>query len=206
MGMSEIFGLMTRASEPVPLRGVKAEADILGRGARVKVSQRFRNEEQTAIEAVYKFPLPEGAAICGFTARLDGRVIRGEVEERDKAFEIYDDALSKGDGAYLLDQERPNIFTLSVGNLNSGSEVVTEVEYVTLLDGDGKSTRFLLPTTISPRYIPDGVKEEDGIPEDGKIHPPYALEVPYGLNVSISIRKGSLLQSIESPMLITSQN
>ena len=132
-------------------------------------------------------------------AHVDGRVIRGEVEERDKAFEIYDDALSRGDGAYLLDEERPNIFTLSVGNLNPGSEVVTEVEYVTLLDGDGKNTRFFLPTTISPRYIPDGVKEEDGIPEDGRIHPPYALEVPYGLSVSINIHKGALLQSVESP-------
>lgn len=197
--MLEGFGLMTHTSEPVPLKGVKVEGDILGRGARVWVSERFRNEESTAIEAVYKFPLPEAAAICGFKARVDGRLIRGEVEEGDKAFDMYDDALSRGDGAYLLDEERPNIFTLSVGNLNPGSDVVTEIAYVTLLDGNGRDSRFFLPTTISPRYIPDGGKEEDGIPEDGKLHPPYALDVPYGLSISIRIHKGTLLRSIESP-------
>ena len=35
--MSKILGLMTSASEPVPLKGVKVDADILGRGARVCV-------------------------------------------------------------------------------------------------------------------------------------------------------------------------
>ena len=86
--MTETNGLISSTSEPVPMLGVKVEADILGRGARVKVSQNFRNQEARAIEAVYKFPLPEGAAICGFKAIADGKVIRGEVEEREKAFEI----------------------------------------------------------------------------------------------------------------------
>ena len=112
--MNEKYGLLSSASDPIPLLGVKVEGDILGRGAKVRISQRFRNQENKAVEAVYKFPLPEGAAVCGFRAVLDGKKIQGQVEERDRAFEIYDDALSRGDGGYLLDEERPNIFTRPV--------------------------------------------------------------------------------------------
>ena len=107
--MNDVYGLLSQRLDPIPLVGVKVEGDILGRGARVIVSQRFRNMEKTAVEAVYKFPLPEGSAICGFKARVNGRTIQGQVEEREKAFEIYDDALTKGHGGYLLDEERPNI-------------------------------------------------------------------------------------------------
>lgn len=197
--MNDVYGLLSQRLDPIPLVGVKVEGDILGRGARVIVSQRFRNMEKTAVEAVYKFPLPEGSAICGFKARVNGRTIQGQVEEREKAFEIYDDALTKGHGGYLLDEERPNIFTLSVGNLNPGAEAVIEIEYITLLDIEGKKIRFFLPTTVSPRYIPDEMDDDNGIPVDGKLHPPYAADVPYGLFISLRIHKGELLESVESP-------
>jgi len=197
--MTETNGLISSTSEPVPMLGVKVEADILGRGARVKVSQNFRNQEARAIEAVYKFPLPEGAAICGFKAIADGKVIRGEVEEREKAFEIYDDSLARGDGGYLLDEERPNIFILSVGNLNPNADVTVEIDYLTLLDTEGPKTRFFLPTTISPRYLPEDMEEDDGIPPESKLHPPYASNVPYGLSISLRIHKGNLLEGVESP-------
>ncbi|MBU2497656.1 MAG: VIT and VWA domain-containing protein, partial [Proteobacteria bacterium] len=197
--MSELDGLMKTDSTPIPLTGVRVEGDILGRGAKVRVIQRFKNNEQEAVEAVYKFPVPEGAAICGLRVHVGGRVIQGRLEEREKAFEIYDKALEQGDGAYLLDEERPNILTLSVGNVNPGSEVVTEIEYVMLLDSDGGRNRFFLPTTISPRYIPDGMEEENGIPEDERVNPPYAIEVPYGLSIAIAVHQGAQIESIESP-------
>ena len=130
---------------------------------------------------------------------LDGRVIKGQVEEREKAFKIYDEALGRGDGGYLLEQERPNIFTLMVGNLNPGMEVLVEIEYVTLLDWEGDKVRFFLPTTISPRYIPDRMPEREGIPEAARIHPEYAREVPYGLSLDLNIHDAPSIQAVESP-------
>jgi Ca-activated chloride channel family protein len=41
--------------------------------------------------------------------------------------------------------------------------------------------------------------DDNGIPVDGTIHPPYAAEVPYGLSISLKLHKGSILESIESP-------
>lgn len=197
--MNEIYGLFSVKTGPVPLQGVKVDGDILGHGAKVKISQRFKNMERKAIEAVYKFPLPEDAAIYGLRAVIDGKRIQGQVEESEKAFERYDKALMKGDRASILDQERPNIFTLSVGNLNPGAEVTIEIEYAVLLGMEGQEVRFFLPTTISPRYIPDGMDARDGISESSRLHPAYAEDVPYGLSLSLNIHNGGLLKSIDSP-------
>ena len=106
--MTEECGLISKAGQPVPLLGVSITGDILGAGARVNIRQRYKNNEDQPIEAIYKFPLPEGAAVCGFRIHLDGRVIKGQVEEREKAFKIYDEALGRGDGGYLLEAEDRN--------------------------------------------------------------------------------------------------
>ncbi len=105
---------------PIPLEGVRIDARLEGLASEVTVAQRYRNRETVAVEAVYVFPLEEGAAVCGFEARIGDKIVRGRVEEREKAFEIYDDAMADGDGAFLLDQERPNVFTASVGGLRPG--------------------------------------------------------------------------------------
>jgi Ca-activated chloride channel family protein len=190
---------MFAGDHPIPLTGVEMQAQIIGRGARVKVIQNFLNVEDKAIEAIYKFPLPEGAAICGFRALIDDRIVIGEIEDRETAFALYDKALTKGDGAYLLDEERPNIFTLSVGNLPPGKKAAIELEYATLIETNGRETRFFLPTTISPRYVPVDMPEQEGIPIKEIINPPFQLQVPYGLSISITVHGADQIESIQSP-------
>ena len=124
---------MTSHQALIPLQGVRIEACLTGLGSEVTVTQRYTNLEAVDVEAVYVFPLAEGAAVCGFTARVGDRLIRGRVEEREKAFEVYDDAMAAGHGAFLLDQERPNIFTVSVGNLRPQQTVEIAITYVTPL-------------------------------------------------------------------------
>jgi Ca-activated chloride channel homolog len=197
--MRELFGVMSKNNHPIPLLGVRVEGQLLGRGAKLTMQQRFRNEENNPIEALYKFPLPENSAVTGYTIWVGEKEIKGIVEERDKAFGEYDTAMINGDGAYLLDEERPNIFTLSVGNLNPGMEVIVEITLVFLIDSEGSKYRLTLPTTISPRYVPPAMPDEDGIPITDIIHPPYAPDVPYGLSLLFQIHHSGKLASVESP-------
>jgi Ca-activated chloride channel family protein len=182
-----VSGLLDGNGDVIPLEGVEVAGDIVGRGAKVRICQRFRNAGEEPIEAVYKFPLPESAALCGFRAIVDGRVIEAVIEEREKAFDIYDRALSEGDGAQLLDEERPNIFTLSVGNIKPGGVVVMEINYVMLLETHGPEVRFFLPMAVSPRYVPDREPDQDGIPVAELVNPPFALDVPYGMKLDLTI-------------------
>ena len=200
MSDSQVEGILfEKDGGAVPLAGVGVQADINGRGAKVKISQRFRNTEKKPIEAVYKFPLPENAAVCGFRALIDNRIIEGKIEEKEKAFELYDKALADGYKAQLMDEERPNIFTLSVGNIKPGSSVIIEITYITLLDAHNTDVRFCLPTTISPRFTPESQKDDNGIPVSDIVNPPFAFQVPYGLMINVNVHDRKAITSIESP-------
>src|SRR5215471_12659520 len=100
----------------VPLVGVDVTGEVFGAHARVVLRQRYENREKKPIEALYTFPVPSDAALVGFSMECNGRRLEAEVKEREEAFAAYDDALSAGHGAALLDEERRNVFTASVGN------------------------------------------------------------------------------------------
>ena len=186
-------------AEPIPLTGVTVEGEIHTFYAKVVLSQRYVNRESKPIEAVYVFPLDEGAAVCGFEAVIDGTLVVGEMLERDEAFERYDDAMQAGHGAYLLDEERPDVFQASIGNLPPGQEVLVRLTYVTELGIDDGRVRFAIPTTVSPRYAPLEDHQGTGRPDAETMNPPVAWSVPYGLNLSIRIVMPEGITGLESP-------
>ncbi len=192
-------GLFAADRRQVPLEGVRIDARLAGLATEVTVAQRYRNREAVPVEAVYVFPFEEGAAVCGFEVRIGGRVVRGRVEEREEAFEIYDDAMAEGHGAFLLDQERPDVFTASVGNLRPDESVEIRITYVALARFDGSALRFAIPTTVSPRYVPEDVEPEVGQPDAERVNPDRWLSVPYGLELKVEVEAGSGVLGVESP-------
>ncbi len=192
-------GLFASDLRQVPLEGVRIDARLEGLGTEVTVAQRYRNRESCAIEAVYVFPLEEGAAVCGFEAKVGERIIRGRVEEREEAFEIYDDAMEDGHGAFLLDQERPNVFTASVGNLRPGEAVEIRITYVALATHQGAGIRLMIPTTVSPRYVPRDMPPEVGQSDGERVNPERWREVPYGLELRVEVEAGGQIAGVESP-------
>jgi Ca-activated chloride channel family protein len=192
-------GLIAASGAAVPLAGVGVKAEMFGLFARVEVTQRFINREAVPIEAVYTFPLDEGAAVCAFEAVIDDTLVVGEIKERDAAFDAYDSAIAAGHGAYLIDRERPDVFTASIGNLPAGKEVLVRLVYVTALQVEGTAVRFVLPTTISPRYAP----AEDRLTRGGavaeRLNPPVAWQVPYGLNLQVRLTTQGRPAAVDSP-------
>ncbi|MGB6995691.1 MAG: VIT domain-containing protein, partial [Thermoanaerobaculia bacterium] len=187
------------AGQAIPLEGVSVEVTICDFCSRVTLMQRYRNREDNPIEAVYVFPIDEAAAVCGFEALIDDVHVVGEVKERDEAFEIYDDALAEGHGAYLLDQERPDVFTASIGNVPPGKEVLIKITYVAELQPEGEDLRFVLPTTVSPRYAP--AEDRVGVsptPAEA-VNPEIAWKVPYGLELTVELEMPSRILALESP-------
>ncbi len=198
MTETALAGLIARG-EPIPLEGVTVDAEIRDFCSRVTVTQRYRNREEKPIEAMYVFPLDERAAVSGFAALVDGVEIVGEVKEREEAFETYDDALIEGHGAFLLDQERPDVFTARIGNLLPGEEALVRITYVAELGLEGEDLRFVLPTTLSPRYAPAEDRRGVGRSEAEAVSPPVAWRVPYGLELTVHLEMPSSIRGLESP-------
>ena len=192
-------GLITAEHAQVALDGVAIAAEISSFCARVTVTQRYVNRETQPIEAVYVFPLDEGAAVCGFQALIDGTLVVGEVKEREDAFKQYDEAIERGDGAFLLDEERPDVLQASVGNLPPGKEVLLKLTYVRELPVEGAGLRFSIPTTVSPRYAPADDKRGVGRPDAEALNPPVDWDVPYGLDLTVRLAMRGVISRIESP-------
>jgi Ca-activated chloride channel family protein len=192
---------------PVPLEGVAVEGEVYAAHARLVVRQRYRNVEARPIEAIYTFPLPSDAVLVGFAMECEGRRVEGCVKERDEAFLAYDEALTKGHGAALLDEERKNVFTASVGNLLPGEETVVEIAYVQRLAADEGTLRLVVPTLVAPRYIPGApggdrsghgaASPTDRVPDADRISPRIGA-VDYGLSLRVVFDLGRAL-AIESP-------
>jgi len=152
-----------------PLKHTDVRADISGFIARVKVRQTFYNPYNEKIEAVYVFPLPHTAAVDEMTMVIGERRIIGMIRRREAARFIYEQALAAGLTAALLEQERPNIFTQSVGNIKPHQEINIEISYVDVLKYDMGTYEFHFPMVVGPRYIPGApISKKPEVPDELK--------------------------------------
>ncbi|MBI1372923.1 MAG: VWA domain-containing protein [Phycisphaera sp.] len=144
---------------PLPLKHTDVHGDIAGPIATVDVTQQFANPFSEKIEAVYVFPLPDDAAVSEFVMQIGERRIRGIIRERDEAERIYSQAKHAGRVASLLTQERANIFTQKVANIEPGKRVDVHIRYFhTLAYVDGWY-EWVFPMVVGPRYNPAGTAD-----------------------------------------------
>jgi Ca-activated chloride channel family protein len=187
-------------SDQIALRGVRLEAELAGMSLKATLEQTFVNLESKAIEAVYTFPVPETAAVCGFEAVTSDCVLTAEIDEANAALKQYDDAIAAGDAAFMLEQVRPDVFSARVGNLKPQQAVKIKISYVAPLDRVDRSLRVRFPTTIAPRYASvagSGDILQTVIDADA-LNPPHVLAVPYGLEMRVDVRLGSDVRTISS--------
>jgi Ca-activated chloride channel homolog len=195
-----------------PLKHTDVKAQISGYVARVTVKQTFQNTFKKKIEAVYTFPLPENAAVDEMTMRIGDRVVKGEIKKKEEAREIYEAAKASGHIASLLDQERPNIFTQSVANIEPGAEIEIEIKYVDMLPYDSGSFTFNFPTVVGPRFMPGKpqgysgtgrVRDTDEVPDASKISPPVAAageRAGHDISISVDIAAGVPIADVRSKL------
>lgn len=186
----------------LPLAQIQVQARIATQVAEVSLEQRFENNLSTALEAVYIFPLPGGAAVSHFELRAGERTIVAQIQERGQARDNYQAALAKGQQAALLEQEREGVFTVSLGNLMPGESLSVKLVYSQVLPLSQLGLCELrLPTVVAPRYLPGEALEEaasgsgtaldtDRVPDASRISPPllapgFDPRIDFSLKVQI---------------------
>ncbi|KNC99654.1 uncharacterized protein SPPG_05035 [Spizellomyces punctatus DAOM BR117] len=172
---------------------VNAVATVRDSVASVLVEQSYQNSfNEAAVDAVYIFPLYEGAAVCDFEVEIDGRKARGEVKEKEEAKKDFQKAVDEGKLASLLESHSADVFQTSIGNIPAGKVVTIHLRYISELKGDAQADqlRLVLPTTIAPRY------NSGSIP-----HPAEAGSQPAGtlLNISVRCEMTYPILSVKSP-------
>ena len=140
--------------ETVPLLHTDVAVDVRGLVAAATVTQQYANSSAQPIEAIYVFPLPHDAAVYDMEIRIGDRLIRSSIREREEAIHVYEAAKAEGKHAALMEQERPNIFTMSVANIMPGDRIDVRLRYVEPLRWEDGRLRLVVPTVVGPRYIP----------------------------------------------------
>ncbi|MCL6622700.1 MAG: VWA domain-containing protein, partial [Syntrophobacterales bacterium] len=182
------------------MKGVAIHVSGQGPASRVTVAQEYRNDESRPVEAIYTFPLPEEAAVCGFHVELGGQILKGQVEDKEKCLEEYDAALARGAGAFLLDQDRPNVFTAYVGNLRPQEEVVLRLSYVAPLTWLPDGLQLIVPTVVSPRYFTAEQLQKMDPAELLHLTPPAVMgPLPYGFTLTVDLELPGRLVGVECP-------
>lgn len=138
--------------EPALLLNTDADIEVNGPVAEVTLTQRFSNRARGFTEGIYVFPLPENAAIHGMNMLVGDRRIQGQIHEKQQARKIYEKARESGQRTGIVEQERPNIFTVSVANIAAGERIAVEIRYTQVLERDAARFSLRLPLTITPRY------------------------------------------------------
>ncbi|RDH83002.1 MAG: marine proteobacterial sortase target protein [endosymbiont of Galathealinum brachiosum] len=161
----------------MPLLRTVVDMHVSGMISRNHVKQYFKNPNDSWIEAIYVFPLPENSAVDHMRMRIGNRIIEGEIKEKQEAKRLYKKAQKEGKKTALIEQQRPNLFTNQVANIGPGETIVIEIEYQQTLHYDQGNFSLRFPMAITPRYIPGkAINETIPLAESGWAH--NTLQVP----------------------------
>lgn len=138
------------------LLSTNVDATISGVIANVEVEQLYVNAGDSIVDATYVFPMSTQAAIYGMEMDVNDRTIVAEIRRKEEAQEIFDNADSTGLTATLLEQHRPNVFQMSIANINPGDSITVRMVYTELLIPVEGVYQFVFPTIVGPRFTTGG--------------------------------------------------
>lgn len=166
----------------LPLKGVECEFSVRGGLADVCMSQIFRQENPNPLDCEYLFPLPADASVYCCEANVNGRIIRAEIKERGEARKFAADKKAAGFRTALVESERENLFTLSLGNVQPDDLIVIRLKYFQTLRAMDEARSVEIPFCPGVRYIPGKpllrsnsgkgvVDDTDEVPDASRISP-----------------------------------
>lgn len=120
--------------------------------AELTLVQQFQNTTNDWVEGRYLFPLNEASSIRALSMQTGDRRIVGTILPRAEARKTYEAAQKAGQVASVVEQQRPNLFTMKVANIAPGDTIEVTLDVVIPVDAANGRLSLRLPTTLTPRY------------------------------------------------------
>ena len=155
----------------LPLKETRVEVAITGVIADVTVKQVYENHGTRPLHARYVFPASTRAAVYGLTMTVGNVRTVAKIKERQQAAREFETAKREGKSASLLEQSRPNVFSMKVANVLPGDSIAVELKYTELLVPTDGVYEFVYPTVVGPRY--SSKTESQAAPGDEFVKAPY---------------------------------
>lgn len=152
-------GLLTPKTGGYPELQIKehhVNVVIEGGYAVTTIDQTFYNPNNTDLEALYSFPVPDKAAVGEFTYWIDGKPITGEVVKKEAAKTIYEAERQAGNEVAITEKDSYKTFDSTVYPVKPQSDVQIRLKYIQAAHVDLGVGRYVYP-------LEDGGVDEDRI-------------------------------------------
>ncbi len=113
--------------------------------ATTHIEQVFHNPNNTALEAIYSFPVPAKAAVGEFVYWVNGQAIIAEVVEKQRAREIYQQEKQAGRNTALVEQDSFKTFDIAVYPVQANSDTRVKLSYIQAINTDNNIARYVYP-------------------------------------------------------------
>lgn len=127
------------------LEELSAKAAVQGMLSLTELDLRFRNPKAKRIEGRFNCTLPAGAAISRFAKEVNGVLMEGEVVERLRANQVYEQFLHQMRDPALLEQDQGNRFSARIFPIDANQSVRIVLSYSMLLPLHDGVRRYALP-------------------------------------------------------------
>jgi hypothetical protein len=112
-GSLEAHGEKTGKTK-LALQRLSVAAITTGDVTEMTIEHEFMNDSDERLEGTFRFPLPDGAMLTGLAMEIDGKLMDGELVERDKARKAYEQIVDQMLDPALLEWENGQTFKLRV--------------------------------------------------------------------------------------------
>ena len=185
------------AVDRLPLKDTRVDIAVSGVIADVVVVQVYKNEGARPINAKYVFPASTRAAVYAMRMKMDDEIIVAKIKEREQAKNDFETAKKEGKSASLLEQDRPNVFSMQLANLMPQEQVEIELRYTELLVPTDGVYEVVFPTVVGPRYASEADASEPK--KNGWVRTPYLHQgnkPTSALHISTRIAAGMPIQDL----------
>ena len=121
--------------------------------AETYVTQTYGNEGSVPVNASYVFPASTRVSVHGMKMQIGDKAVTARIKEKEEARQEFTAAKSQGKSASLLEQQRPNVFTMKVANIMPGDTVNIELHYTEMLVLTEGTYEFVFAAVVGPRYV-----------------------------------------------------
>lgn len=113
--------------------------------ATTTIEQVFHNPNASDLEAIYSFPVPEKAAVGEFSYWINDQPVIGEVIEKKKARQIYEQQKQQGNETALVEKDSYKTFDISVFPVKAHQDIKIKLVYLQNTQTDTGIGRYVYP-------------------------------------------------------------
>ena len=103
----------------MPLTSVQIKGKLEGGLAILDIDLTYVNQDEThPLECTYEFPIDKETVLSKLVAKLGDKEVETKIKEKEKAKEMYEDAIAGGKMAVMAQNETQEKLMIKLGNLS----------------------------------------------------------------------------------------